>query len=96
MIGAAPGVSSLAAAIVIYMTVIRATEGEAYVLPYVIASVALLLLTAALAALSSLTGRVESLERDVKRLLDDDYEVAHPTEYEMGDDGGAPSFAAHL
>jgi|GEM_PF-2832455 len=68
------GVSSIAAAIVIYMTVMSVVEKETNILPNVIASVALVALTVSFICISALLDRTESLEHDVRMLLDDGYE----------------------
>lgn len=73
IIGAAEGVCSIAALVTIYMTVMKAVEG-ADVLPYGIASVSITALAVSTFCISSLIGRVERLELDVRGLLDDGYE----------------------
>ena len=65
---------SIGSAIIIYLTVIRATEGGKDILLYVVASVFSVALTVALFLISSLEGRVSYLERTVRALTDDGYE----------------------
>ena len=65
---------SIGAAIVIYITVLRATEGKEDILMYVVASVFSASLAISLFALSSLAGRVSSLERTFAGLDDEGYD----------------------
>ena len=65
---------SIGAAIVIYVTVLRATEGKTDILMYVVASVLSASLAVSLFALSSMSGKLSSLERSVMGLDDDGYE----------------------
>ena len=62
---------SIGAAIVIYITVLRAAEGKENVLMYVVASVCSASLAVSLFALSSLAGRLASVERRLVFLSDD-------------------------
>ncbi len=64
------GACSIAAAIVIYITVIRAVDGVPDILPYVIASVFAVSFAIALFLISSLMSRVETLERII--LIDEE------------------------
>ncbi len=66
---------SIGAAIVIYVTVLKATEGKEDVLMYVVASVLAASLAVSLFATSSLSGKISSLERTVMGLDDDVYEA---------------------
>lgn len=75
------GVCSIAAAIVIYITVTKAADG-ADVLPYVVASVLAVCLAASVFCISSLAGRVEILEREMKAIVDSPY----GEEYDGGDE----------
>ena len=66
---------SIGAAIVIYITVLKATEAKENILIYVVASVFAASLAISLFALSSLSGRVASVERAMLGLDDDGYEA---------------------
>ena len=63
------GVCSIAAAIVVYITVIKATGGTKDILPYVVASVFAVAFAVSLFPLASLVARVETLE---ELILDDE------------------------
>ncbi len=65
---------SIGSAIIIYLTVIRATEGGRDILLYAVASVFSVALTVALFLISNLAGRVSDLEMALSALADDDYE----------------------
>ncbi len=65
---------SIGAAIVIYITVLRAAEGKTDILMYVIASVLASSLSVSLFAASSLYGRLSSIESRLMYLTDDGYE----------------------
>ncbi|MBQ7669636.1 MAG: hypothetical protein IJS45_02805 [Clostridia bacterium] len=72
-LGAATGICSIAAAIVIYITVTKAAGGDADILPYVLSSVLAVCLSASLLCLLSVTRRVENLESIVKDLAESPY-----------------------
>ena len=63
-------VCSVSAAIVIYMTVMKSTEGSDNILPWVIASVFAAALTASMFCLSRLVSRVEEIGGKVDYLYD--------------------------
>lgn len=63
-------VCSVSAAIVIYMTVIKATEGPDGILPWVIASVFASALTSSLFCLSHLSSRLDGIENKVNYMYD--------------------------
>jgi len=65
---------SIGAAIVIYITVLKATEGKEDMLMYIVTSVLSASLAISLFALSSLSARLSSLERRFVFLSDDGYE----------------------
>ena len=67
-------VCSIGTAILIYVTVIRATEGGDNILLYVLASVFAVVLTASLFAVSALSERCAELERTVRSLVYEGYE----------------------
>ena len=64
--------SSIGAAIVIYITVLRATGGKDDILMYVVASVISVSLSVSLFAVSSLSGRIAALEKRLVYLSDDE------------------------
>lgn len=72
-LGAATGVCSIAAAIVIYITVTKAADGSIDILPYVLSSVLAVCLSASLFCLLSITRRVENLEGAMKDLIESPY-----------------------
>ena len=63
-------VCSVSAAIVIYMTVIKVTEGADGILPWVIASVFASALTASMFCLSHLSSRLDVIENIVNYMYD--------------------------
>ena len=67
-------VCPIGAAIMIYVTVMRAIEGDGNILLFVLASVFALSLTVSVFCISSLASRVSALERTVRLLTDDTYE----------------------
>ncbi|MBR6916149.1 MAG: hypothetical protein IKN36_07305, partial [Clostridia bacterium] len=64
---------SVGSAIVIYITVMRAIEGDAAILIYVLASVFSFAAAASLFCISSLIGRVERAEKNIDGMLDEGY-----------------------
>ena len=100
-LGAATGVCSIAAAIVIYITVTKAAEGDVEILPYVLSSVLAVCLSASLFCLLSITRKVENLESAVKDLVESPYgeeyggdgEAVEPDEPLLVPDEGGEYFA---
>ena len=67
-------VCSIATAVVIYMSVMKAVEGNENILLYIIASIFALSITVAMFLVSSLSSRVSNLERFARTFYEDDYE----------------------
>ena len=64
---------SVGSAIVIYITVMRAIEGDAAILIYVLASVFSFAAAASLFCISSLIGRVERAEKNIDDMCRDSW-----------------------
>ena len=77
--------SSIGTAILIYMTVIRATEGKNDILLYVLASVFALILTLSLFAVSALSEKCAELEKEVRSLTYEGYEQEETAQTECPD-----------